>query len=313
MDRLTSMAVFKRAVDDGSFAAAARHFGISPEMAGAHVRSLETRLGVRLLNRTTRHLSLTDAGTGYYARCASILADIDEAEAEANSLQRAPRGLLRIATPVTFGVKHIGPAISDYITRYPEVAVDVAVSDRFVNLIEEGIDLAIRIGELQESTLIARRLTSAHLVLCASPAYLHRAGRPETPGDLPRHSCLLYTEAGAPTKWRFEGPEKQIETVNVSGRICASNADLVRQLAIAGHGIVLAPSFSVGMDISEGRLTALLTDWRSRELQIHALYPHRLLLSAKVRSFVDFLAQRFGPDPEWEQWRESAQRSEASS
>ena len=178
MDRLTSMAVFKRAVDDGSFAAAARHFGISPEMAGAHVRSLETRLGVRLLNRTTRRLHLTEVGANYYARCASVLADIEEAEAEASSLQAAPRGLLRIATPVTFGVRHIAPAVSDYVVRYPDVTIEVAVSDRFVNLIEEGIDLAIRVGELPESSLIARRLTSAHIVVCAAPAYLRRAGQP---------------------------------------------------------------------------------------------------------------------------------------
>jgi DNA-binding transcriptional LysR family regulator len=177
MDRLTSMAVFKRAVDDGSFAAAARHFGISPEMAGAHVRSLEKRLGVGLLNRTTRRLHLTEVGTGYYARCTGVLADIDEAEAEASSLQAAPRGLLRIAAPVTFGIKHLAPAVGDYMTRYPEIIVEVAVSDRFVSLVDEGFDLAIRIGELPESSLIARRLTSAHFVVCAAPAYLRRAGQ----------------------------------------------------------------------------------------------------------------------------------------
>jgi DNA-binding transcriptional LysR family regulator len=293
VDRITSMAVFKRAVEDGSFAAAARHFGISPEMAGAHVRSLEKRLGVRLLNRTTRRLHLTEVGTSYYARCASILADIDEAEVEANSLQAAPRGLLRIAAPVTFGIKHLAAAVGDYMMRYPEVIVEVAVSDRFVNLVEEGIDIAIRIGELQESSLIARRLTSAHLVVCAAPAYLRRGGRPETPGDLARQACLIYTETISPSTWRFEGPGGQREIVEVSGRISSTNAEFIHQLALAGHGVIRAPSFSVGMDIAEGRLTALLTDWRSRTLPIHALYPHRPLLSAKVRTFVDFLTERF--------------------
>jgi len=305
MDRLTSMAVFKRAVDDGSFAAAARHFGISPEMAGTHVRSLETHLGVRLLNRTTRRLHLTEVGSSYYARCTSILADIDEAEAEASSQQAAPRGLLRIAAPVTFGVRHLAPAISTYLMRYPEVTVEVVVSDRFVNLIEEGIDLAIRIGELQESSLIARRLTAAHLIACAAPAYLHRAGRPAVPRDLTQHACLIYTETSMPTTWRFESADGQNETVNVSGPISSTNAEFIHQLALAGHGVVLAPSFTVGVDIAEGRLTALLTDWRSRSLPIHALYPHRPLLSAKVRSFVDFLAERFGA-AEWERWRQDA-------
>ncbi len=258
MDRLTSMAVFKRAVDDGSFAAAARHFGISPEMAGAHVRSLERRLGVRLVNRTTRRLHLTEVGTNYYARCASVLADIDEAEAEASSLQAAPRGLLRIAAPVTFGVRHIAPALSDYVMRYPDVTIEVAVSDRFVNLIEEGIDLAIRVGELQVSSLIARRLTSAHLVVCAAPTYLRRTGRPATPSDLRRHACLIYTETATPTTWRFESAAGQAETIHVSGPISSSNAEFIHQLALAGHGVVLAPSFSVGMDIAAGRLDKAL-------------------------------------------------------
>jgi DNA-binding transcriptional LysR family regulator len=302
MDRITSMAVFKRAVDDGSLAAASRHFGISPEMAGAHVRSLETRLGARLMNRTTRRLHLTEVGASYYARCTAILADIEEAEAEASSQQAAPRGLLRMTTPLTFGVRHIAPAISDYVASHPEVSVEVVVSDRFVNLIEEGFDLAIRVGDLQESSLIARRLASAHLVVCAAPEYLHRAGRPETPSDLRRHACLIYTETLTPTKWRFEGADGHVETVNVSGTISSSSVEFIRQLALAGHGVILAPSFFVGLDIAEERLTALLPDWRSRALPIHVLYPHRPLLSAKVRTFVDFLAERFGPTPESERW-----------
>ena len=269
-------------------------------MVGNHVRALETHLGVRLLNRTTRRLNLTEVGGSYYARCTSILADIDEAEAEASSLQATPRGLLRIAAPVTFGVRHIAPAVSDYLTRYPEVTIEVAVSDRYVNLIEEGLDMAIRIGELEESSLIVRRLAAARLIACASPAYLRRAGRPETPSDLSRHACLIYAETGEPTKWRFERPDARDETVHVSGPLTSTNPEFVRQLALAGHGIILCPTFAVCMDIAEGRLTALLTDWRSREIPIHALYPHRSLLSAKVRSFVDFLAERFGSAPEWQ-------------
>ena len=180
---LLSMAVFKRTVDVGSFAAAARHFRMSPEMAGNHVRALEAHLGVR-------------AGSGNYARCKQILADIEEAEAQANLLQATPRGLLRVAAPVTFGVLHIAPAAGDYMTRYPEVTFDVAISDRFVDLIDEGFDLAIRIGDLQDSNLIVRRLASARLITCASPTYLRRAGTPQTPTELSRHACLIYSGAG---------------------------------------------------------------------------------------------------------------------
>jgi len=300
MDRLVSMAVFKQTVDAGSFAAAARHFGISPEMAGNHVRGLETHLGVRLLNRSTRRLNLTEAGNVYYERCTRILADIQDAEAEVGVLQASPRGLLRVAAPVTFGVLHIAPAVSDYMTRYPDVKLDVAVSDRHVNLIEEGFDLAIRIGELQESNLIARRLTSAHLIVCAAPAYLQRAGRPETPADLSRHACLIYREIDAPDTWHFQAADGHAEMVRVSGPLASTNAAFLHRLALAGHGVVIGPSFALGTDIAEGRLVPLLTGWRPRELPINALYPHRPLLSAKVRTFVDFLAERFAAEPEWE-------------
>ena len=298
MDRLVSMAVFKRTVEAGSFAAAARHFHISPEMAGNHVRALEAYLGVRLLNRSTRRLHLTEAGSGYYARCKQILADIEEAETEANLLQATPRGLLRIAAPVTFGVLYIAPAAGDYMERYPEVTFDAAISDRFVDLIDEGFDLAIRIGDLGDSNLIVRKLASARLVTCASPAYLRRAGRPQTPADLSRHACLIYTgREHAPATWRFEAPDGSIETVRVSGPLTATNAAFIHRMALAGHGVVHGPSFAFNADIKEGRLIPLPTEWRSRELTIQAVYPHRSLLSAKVRSFVDFLVVRFSSEP----------------
>jgi DNA-binding transcriptional LysR family regulator len=296
MDRLLSMAVFKQTVEAGSFAAAARHFRISPEMAGNHVRALEERLGVRLLNRSTRRLHLTEAGSGYYARCKQILADVEEAETQANALQATPRGLLRVAAPVTFGVRHIAPAVSAYMTRHSGVTFDVAVSDRYVNLIEEGFDLAIRIGPLQDSNLIVRRLAAAHLVVCAAPSYLRQAEEPRTPTDLGRHPCLIYTETGTPETWSFEAPDGSVETVRVSGPLASTNAEFVRQIALAGHGIVLGPSFTLGVDIKDGHLVQVLKGWRSRELLIHAIYPHRSLLSAKVRSFVDFLAERLGSD-----------------
>jgi DNA-binding transcriptional LysR family regulator len=303
MDRLVSMAVFRRAVEAGSLAAAARHFGISPEMAGNHVRALETHLGVRLLNRSTRRLHLTEAGGGYYARCKQILAEIEEAEAEASALQITPRGLLRLTISVTFGVMHVAPAVSEFMIRYPEVTFDVVISDRFINLIEEGFDLAIRVGELSDSNLVARRLATARLVACASPAYVNRAGQPQTPNELAQHSCLIYAEAGSPENWRFQAPNGHTETVRISGPLTSTNAEFVHRMALAGHGVVLGPSFSFAADIAEGRLIPLLIDWRTRELPIHAIYPHRSLLSAKVRSFVDFLAERLGPDPGWDRPR----------
>jgi len=175
----------------------------------------------------------------------------------------------------------------------PEVKLDVAVSDRHVNLIEEGYDLAIRVGELQDSNLVARRLTSAHLIVCAAPDYLRRAGHPEKPTDLSRHACLIYREVETPDTWRFQGPDGSVETVRVSGPLTSTNPAFLYRLALAGHGVVIGPSFAFGTDVAEGRLVPLLTDWRSRELPINALYPHRPLLSAKIRTFVDFLAERF--------------------
>ncbi|HEY2538693.1 MAG TPA: substrate binding domain-containing protein, partial [Stellaceae bacterium] len=216
-----------------------------------------------------------------------------EAEAQANALQTAPRGLLRVAVPVSFGLQHVAPAVSSYMARYPEVNFDIAVSDRFVNLIEEGFDLAIRVGPLGDSNLIARQLVSAERSnVCASPAYLERAGRPQTPADLSSHSCLIYAEMFSPDTWQFEAPDGRSETVRVAGRFTCTNAGFVREMALAGHGILRGPSFWLSADIATGRLVTLLEPWRSpRELPVHALYPHRSLLSTKVRTLVDFLVE----------------------
>ena len=303
MDRLLSMAVFRRVVDAGSFARAARDLGMSPEMAGNHVKALEAHLGVRLLNRTTRRMHVTEAGAAYHARCVQILSEIEEAETEAGAQQVAPSGVLRIAGPLTFGQLHLGPAISAYMDRYPAVKVDAFLSDRHVNLIDEGFDLAIRIGEPPDSSLIARRLAGAHLVLCASPAYVERNGPPQKPADLSRHACLVYADLKSPRTWRFTDRGGRTETVQISGPFSSNNPQLLLSLAVAGHGLILWPSFAVGAEIVAGRLVPFLTEWRTRELAIWALYPHRSLLSPKVRTFVDFLVERFGGEPEWEKWR----------
>jgi DNA-binding transcriptional LysR family regulator len=303
MDRILSMAVFKRVVDAGSFAGAARHLGMSPEMAGNHVKALEAHLGVRLLNRTTRRMHVTEAGAAYHARCAQILSEIEEAEAEAGAQQVAPSGLLRIAGPMTFGELHLGSVISAYMDRYPAVKVDIFLSDRHVDVIDEGFDLAIRIGEPPDSSLIARRLASASLVLCASPDYLDRNGSPQKPPDLGQHACLVYADLRSPRTWRFSDRKGHTETVQVTGRFSTNNPQLLLSLAVAGHGITLWPSYAVGPEIQAGRLVPLLAEWHTRELTIWVLYPHRPLLSPKVRTFIDFLAQRFSGEPEWEKWR----------
>ena len=266
MDRILSMTVFRRVVDAGSFAAAARHLGMSAEMAGNHVKALEAHLGVRLLNRTTRKMHVTEAGAAYHARCVQILSEIEAAEAEAGAQQAAPSGVLRIAGPMTFGELHLGPAIGAYMERYRSVKVDAFLSDRHVDLIEEGFDLAIRIGEPPDSSLIARRLASACLVLCASPAYLGRNGSPHAPTDLGQHACLVYADLRSPRTWRFSNPEGHSETVQISGPFSSNNPQLLLSLAIAGHGIILWPSFAVGPEILAGRLVPLLTGWRTREL-----------------------------------------------
>jgi len=308
MDRILSMAVFKRVVDLGSFAGAARHLGMSPEMAGNHIKALEAHLGVRLLNRTTRRMHVTEAGAAYHARCVQILAEIEEAETEAGARQAAPSGILRIAAPMTFGELHLGSAISAYMDRYPSVKVDVFLSDRYVDLIDEGFDLAVRIGEPPDSSLIARRLASAGLVLCAAPAYLDRNGSPQKPADVGGHACLVYADLRSPRTWRFSDAVGHTEIVQITGPFSSNNPQLLLFLAVAGHGLILWPSFAVGPEILAGRLVPLLTEWRTRELIIWALYPHRPLLSPKVRTFVDFLARRFGGGAEWEKWRTAVKK-----
>jgi DNA-binding transcriptional LysR family regulator len=311
MDRVTSLSVFAKIVESGSFAAAARHFGLSPAMVSKHVHALEARLGARLLNRTTRRVSATEIGRGFYERSTRILADLDDAEKAASALQTAPSGLLRVSGPLSFGMRHLAPAIVDYLSACPEVAIDVALNDRVVDLIEDGFDLAVRIGRLADSSLIARRLAPCRLAVCAAPRYVARHGAPRRPADLAAHECLGYSYAASRDEWRFSGPHGE-EAVRVSGRLNANNGELLRLAALGGEGIVLQPTFIVGDDIASGRLVRLLPDHIPVELAIHAVYPPSRNISVKVRSFIDFLAARFGPEPEWDRWREARSGSRDS-
>ncbi len=299
VDRFSSMAIFAAVVEARSFSGAARDLDVSKSAVSKHVSRLEERLGMRLLNRTTRQLSLTEAGATFYDYCARILEEAEEAEAAVTRLRSEPRGKLRMNVPMSFGILHVAPAIPDFIARYPGITVDMVLDDGFVDLVEEGYDVAIRIGHMADSSLIVRRLARIRLVLCAAPSYLSRRGRPDTPDDLMAHDCLEYRQ-GAPANWVLDGPEGRY-TVKVSGPVCANNGDVLRIMAVAGAGILLSPTFIVGSDISEGRLEVVLGDYVPPVGEINAVYPHRRHLSPKVRAFVDFMVERLGPAPYWDE------------
>ena len=298
MDRYVGMAVFVRVVESGSFTATARHFGMSPAMVSTHIRSLEKRLGVRLLNRTTRRVNATEVGQNYYERCLRILYEVEEAERAASDLQTAPRGRIRITAPMIFGIRQLGPLIADYLKAYPDVSIDLRLDDRKIDLVEEGFDLAIHVGELADSSLIARRVTLAPAILCASRDYVGKYGTPKEPHDLLQHNCLAYAYSRARSEWRFVGAGGKEETVQVSGRFLANNGDMLRKLALEGLGIILAPEFIVEEDLKAGRLIAMMPVYKTVPFPFHAVYPHSRYLSAKVKTFVDFLVAWFDrPSP----------------
>jgi len=310
MDRLTSMSVFVKVVAHHSFAAAAREMGLSRAGVSKHVLELEQSLGARLLNRNTRRLSLTEVGAVVHERYARILEEIDEVERSAGALQTTPKGMLRISAPISIGLTHLAAVTADYMARYPEVSIDMVLNDRAVDLIEEGFDAAIRIGHLTDSTLIARRIAPVHFVLCSSPNYLANRGTPQRPSDLQHHNCVVYSLREGHGEWRFTGPDGE-EAVLISGRLKANNGNFLRVAVIKGEGIGLAPTFLVGEDLTAGRLVPLMPDYTPVESDLTVVYPHRRQLSAKVRSFVDFLAARFAGEPEWDRWRDQTRSREA--
>ena len=291
--------VFVRVVQAGSFSAAARGLDLTPSAVSKQIARLEDRLGARLLNRTTRRLNATEVGSAFYERCARILADMAEAEQAVIDLHGAPRGLLRISLPLSFGRLHIVPLIPDFLAKYPEVRIDLSFNDRMVDLIEEGMDLAVRVGELSDSSLIARRLAPNRRVVCAVPAYIERAGRPERPADLKDHNCLVYTYRALRHDWRFRGPDGQEETVRVSGNLESNEAEALRASVLGGVGLGLLPLWLIGQDLASGRLLEVLLDYHAPDSAIYAVYPPGRHLSPKVRVFVDLLAAFFTG---WEAW-----------
>ena len=299
MDRLTGMEVFARVAETGSFTKAAGQLGMSTSAASKHVIALENRLGARLLNRTTRRLSLTEVGASYYEWCTRIAQDVAEAESTVTRLHSEPRGRIKLNAPMSFGIRHLVPAMPDFMARHPELEIDMSLNDRFVDLVEEGYDVAVRIGELSDSSLIARRLAPARRMVCGAPAYFERHGVPETPADLAGHNCLGYSLLAAPGDWHFTGPGRA-QTVRTSGNFHANNGDALRAAALAGLGVVVQPTFIVGADVAGGALVRVLADYTPRESTMHAVFPHNRHLSAKVRVFVDFLVDRFAPEPDWD-------------
>jgi|SRR6218665_165126 len=304
MDVFQAMRVFAKVVELEGFSRAAERLGISATAVSRQVADLEARLGVRLLHRTTRRLYLTDSGRSYYERCAQILNDVDEAELAIASVAESPRGLLRVAAPVSFGNQHLTPLFLDYMTRYPEVKLDVSLADRMVDLVEEGYDLALRITHELKTTLVARPLAVMRLAVCAAPAYLERRGVPRTPEELRHHECLCYTYDSMRGSWEFEGPTGRVR-VSVQGSFSTNNGDSLRAAALAGRGIIQEPTFQVGEDLREGRLLRLLPEYPVPPLTLYAVYPSRRHLSPKVRTFIDFLVEHIAEPLPWDAWMRS--------
>ena len=304
MDKLDAMRAFTKVVSLGSFAEAGRQLGLTRSAVSKGVIELEQLLAARLLDRTTRKVSVTEAGMAYYERCLAILADIEETESQVSRLHDEPKGTLKLNAPMSFGILHIGSAVSDFMAAYPDLTVELFLNDRFVDPIEEGFDVTIRIADLEDSSLIARKLGPGRRVLAASPAYLDRYGRPETPEDLSRHFCLNYGHTTLLQRWQLVHDGKQVN-VQLNSRLCANNGDVLRNAALAGHGITKLPTFLVGEDISAGRLEVVLPDYPPQELGIYALYAPNKYLAAKTRVLIDFLVDRFGPEPPWDSFLSS--------
>lgn len=298
MDRFSAMEVFSQVVESGSFSGAADKLGISATAASRLVAELEGHLQTRLLNRTTRKVSLTETGRSFYERCVQVLGDLREAEEEASRAAVVPRGTIRLATSVAFA-PHIAPVIADFLARHAQVRFDVSLSDRMVDLVEEGFDLAIRIGTTGSDALVARKVGETRIVPCASPDYLAAHPAPTRPEDLVAHNCFTYEYVKPSGVWRFRDPEGAERVVRVNGTVHSNSAGLHAELAARGVGVVFEPAFIVGPEIRAGRLVPLLQDFEPAPLPIYAVYPSRRHLSAKVRVFVDFLMGRFAGARDW--------------
>ena len=298
-DALQEMSVFSRVVGAGSLSAAARELGISPALVSRRLAALESRLGVRLINRTTRSLNLTVEGARYYDVCTRVLAEIEEADAEVSVGRVEPQGTLKVALPASFGHQHVAPLVPQFAARYPKVQLALSLSDRSVNVMDDGFDVAVCIAHLEDSSLAARRLAPNRRVVCASPAYLETHGVPRTPEELAQHNCLITSDFAS--TWDYKAPDGRPGAVRVSGRYCCDNWEVLREWALAGLGIALKSTWDVYRQLADGSLVALFPGYEFHsDVAIYAVYPHRRFLPAKTRVFIEFLAQSFGDEPAWE-------------
>jgi len=301
MDKLSSIKVFQQVARLGNFTIAAETLGISKAMASKHVSQLENQLGVRLLNRTTRHLSLTEAGTTYRERIGGILDEMEEIELAVGKLSSEPRGTLRVMAPPSFGSFHLTRAIADYRKQYRNVSFDLIFTERPPDIVEEGLDMAIYIGALVDSSLIARQLTQSRLMICGSPDYLQEHGIPETPSALSRHNCLILSTRAQMGEWAIT-ENGDVSSVRVTGDIRSHTGDALRIAAIKGCGLIQLPTYLIGADIKTGKLKPVLEQFEPPARPIYAIYLHRRHLSAKIRTFVDFLYERYHSVPYREHW-----------
>ena len=300
MDRFDNMRVFAKVAESGGFTNAAVRLGMSASMVSQHVKELEERLSVRLLNRTTRKVSLTETGRAYYQRCTRLLADLEETERAASDMHAAPRGELRVNCWPSFGVRHLALAVADFTTRFPAISVELMLSDRMVDLIDDGFDVAIRAEPLHDSSLIARQLAPLRVVLCGAPSYFETHARPRTPADLTDHNCLTMTGSALYRMWHLRAADGTALDIAPVGNLRSNISSVLETAALAGHGLAWLPTYLCSEALRSGRLVTVLDDYTAPPYTMRALYPHNRHLSAKVRAFVDFLATRFGREPYWD-------------
>lgn len=290
MDAVGEMIVFARVVDDGGFSAAARQLNLSPSAVSKQITRLEDRLGVRLLTRTTRRLNVTEEGDSYYHRVKRILADIEEAEQAVSASKSLPRGNLRLSVSNAFGQERLIPILPRFLAQYPEVTIEVIMTDAVVDLVELGIDLAVRQGRLANSAMVARKICDARRLIVATPDYLKRFGTPKTPDDIASHNCLAFAGHPSLNDWHFKNADGRDQTIRIAGNFLANNGEAVYKMALAGLGLAKLSDFLLGDDVAEGRLVPVLTDYLDEEVTpIHVVYPDPRHLSPKVRVLIDFL------------------------
>jgi len=301
MDRFEEMQTFVQVVEAGSLSAAAERMDIAKSAVSRRLADLESRLGVQLLNRTTRRINLTDSGRQFYQRCQGLLANLEEAEQQVSHVHTELRGTIKIAAPLSFGIQHLSPVLNDFLKEHPELNLDINLNDHMLNLMDEAVDLGIRIGNLDDSSLIARRLAPSRLVLCASPEYLKKHGVPQHPEDLKHHIGLSYSNISENQLWGFIQPDGSQVSVRVPVRMRANNGDILLQAGIDGLGLLSTTTFIGYQAIKKGLLIPILCDYKIKEASVYAIYPAQRYLPAKVRILIDYLVERFGDTPYWEQ------------